>query len=33
MALAIASALLYIGILRVDFLGLDDPQYVINDPH
>jgi hypothetical protein len=24
---------LYIGILRVDFLGLDDPQYVINGPH
>ena len=31
-ALAIASALLYIGILRVDFLGLDDPQYVVNNP-
>jgi hypothetical protein len=31
-ALTIASALLYIGILRVDFLGLDDPQYVINNP-
>ena len=32
MALTIASALLYIGILRVDFLGLDDPQYVVNNP-
>jgi hypothetical protein len=31
-ALTIASALLYIGILRVDFLGLDDPQYVVNNP-
>jgi hypothetical protein len=29
--LTIASALLYIGILRVDFLGLDDPQYVVNN--
>ena len=31
-ALTIASVLLYIGILRVDFLGLDDPQYVVNNP-
>ena len=31
-ALTIASALLYVGILRVDFLGLDDPQYVLNNP-
>ena len=31
-ALTIASAVLYIGILRVDFLGLDDPQYVVNNP-
>ena len=31
-ALTIASALLYIGIVRVDFLGLDDPQYVVNNP-
>jgi protein O-mannosyl-transferase len=31
-ALTIASAFLYIGILRVDFLGLDDPQYVVNNP-
>jgi hypothetical protein len=30
--LTIASVLLYIGILRVDFLGLDDPQYVVNNP-
>ena len=31
-ALTIATAFLYIGILRVDFLGLDDPQYVVNNP-
>src|SRR5438552_13416934 len=31
-ALTIASALLYMGILRVDFLGLDDQQYVVNNP-
>ena len=32
MALTVTSALLYIGILRVDFLALDDPQYVVNNP-
>ncbi len=31
-ALMIASVLVYVGILRVDFLGLDDPQYVVNNP-
>jgi protein O-mannosyl-transferase len=31
-ALTIASVVLYVGILRVDFLGLDDPQYVVNNP-
>ncbi|PYI57877.1 MAG: hypothetical protein DMC59_09935 [Verrucomicrobia bacterium] len=31
-ALTIASAFLYIGMLRVGFLSLDDPQYVVNNP-
>jgi hypothetical protein len=31
-ALTIASAFLYIGMLRVGFLSLDDPQYVVSNP-